>query len=251
MAQPESKSVPLISLLQLTDSALPIGAYSHSWGLETFVQNGTINNAREAQEAINNLLRYTLAPREGAAAALAFRFQKSPNRVNNRNSLVTLNQYLSASLWVEETHEASIKMGERLLRLAESLGWVGSEDFSALTYTNTKDGSPQHQPSEQDKYRCHHCVAMGYLGAKLGIALSDLIPAYLFAATTALVAALIKLVPLGHTDGQRILANCQGLIAELSSTCMEATLADIGGFAPVAEWGQAAHQSLYSRLFQS
>jgi urease accessory protein len=228
-----AKTLPLLSLLQMTDSALPIGSYSHSWGLETFVQNDTIKNADEATLAINTILRFTLAPREGIGAALAYRFEKSPNRVNNRNSLATLNNYLTASVWAGETHDASVNLGQRLLRLAESLGWCEAGQDKTL--------GPE----------CHHCVAVGFLAAKLGIDINELIPAYLFAGTTALVAALVKLVPLGHTDGQRIIAQSQPLIAELSISCLSATLADLGGFAPLSEWAAVEHQSLYSRLFQS
>jgi len=249
-----TKMQSFLSLLQITDSALPIGSYSHSWGLETFVQSGTIKNSAEAASAISNLLRFTLAPREGAGAALAYRFEKSPNRVNNRNSLATLNNYLSASLWVKETHDASVQMGERLLRLALSLGWCEPADLNAFHYqymnaANTKDGMAK--CAGEIKYACHHCVAVGFLGAKLGIDIHDLVPAYLFASTTALVAALVKLVPLGHTDGQKILSASQALIAELSPSCLTATLSDLGGFAPLSEWAAEAHQSLYSRIFQS
>ncbi len=263
-----AKVQSFLSLLQITDSALPIGSYSHSWGLETFVQSGTIKNtSADSALAIANLLRFTLAPREGVGAALAYRFEKSPNRVNNRNSLATLNNYLSASLWVKETHDASIHMGERLLRLALSLGWCQPADLNAFHYHYMNDGmanvnshfgtntSAQDVPSKSSpesdiKYACHHCVAVGFLGAELGIDINDLVPAYLFASTTALVAALVKLVPLGHTDGQKILSTSQALIAELSPSCLSATLSDLA-FAPLSEWAAEAHQSLYSRLFQS
>jgi urease accessory protein len=252
----------------MTDSALPIGSYSHSWGLETFVQNGTIQNAEDATRAINNLLRFAVAPRDGTAAALAYRFEKSPNRVGNRNSLATINSYLSASMWTEETHSASVDLGRRLLRLAESLGWYDTSEHNAVNPmkpgngnrnangTGTGNGGENNGVTESKganeiEHACHHSVAVGFLGAKLGIDINDLIPAYLFASTTALVAALVKLVPLGHTDGQRIIAQSQAIIAELSPSCICATLGDLGGFAPLSEWASHAHQSLYSRLFQS
>jgi urease accessory protein len=246
---PDSKVLSFLSLLQMTDSALPIGSYSHSWGLETFVQEGAIKNATEAADAVSNLLRFTLAPREGVAATLAYRYEKSPNRVNNRNSLATINNYLSASNWVEETHTASLKMGERLLRLAESLNWCDEVDLNAFKCAKNSDHTET--VSIEKKYACHHSVAVGFIGAKLNIDIGELIPAYLFASTTALVAALVKLVPLGHTDGQRILSGSQPLIAELSGNCLKSNLDDLGGYAPLTEWGTQAHQTLYSRLFQS
>ena len=35
-------------LLQITDSAFPIGAYSHSFGLETYIQKGMVKSREEA-----------------------------------------------------------------------------------------------------------------------------------------------------------------------------------------------------------
>ena len=47
-------------LLQITDSAFPIGAYSHSFGLETYIQKGMVKSREEAWNYIRQSIRYSL-----------------------------------------------------------------------------------------------------------------------------------------------------------------------------------------------
>ena len=35
-------------LLQINDAMFPIGAYSHSYGLETYIQNGIVHDSQTA-----------------------------------------------------------------------------------------------------------------------------------------------------------------------------------------------------------
>ena len=44
--------IKLLSLLQLSDPALPIGGFSHSAGLETYVQAGIVKDKVTAVEFI-------------------------------------------------------------------------------------------------------------------------------------------------------------------------------------------------------
>ena len=43
-------------LLQLNDATFPIGSYTFSWGLETFVQQGIIHDSKSAEAFISSEL---------------------------------------------------------------------------------------------------------------------------------------------------------------------------------------------------
>ena len=47
-------------LLQINDALFPIGGYSHSYGLETYIQKGLLQNAEDATLYLHNKLRYSI-----------------------------------------------------------------------------------------------------------------------------------------------------------------------------------------------
>ncbi len=215
----------LLRLLQLCDSSLPIGAYSHSWAMETWTQREQLKNATDVENAIGTLLRLSISPKEGAALRLAYEYAGADNCENFQS----LNTLLSATNWAKEIQNASLSLGERLKVLAQKLGWV----------------------KELPPGPVHHCAAFGWLSAKLSIDLKDAVAAYLSTSVSSYTSACIKLVPLGHTDGQRIITNLAGVVeSEAEAICLS-TEPRIASFAPMQEWASFEHERLYSRLFQS
>jgi urease accessory protein len=209
----------LLWLLQLCDSAFPIGSYSQSWGLETWVQRGLLTNAAQVEEAIRILLTTSIAPQDGAACALAHCYHQ------DIAVLARIDSILTASRWPIELSQASQRLGARLRDL------FADHPFP-LTST-------------------HHCLVFGWLTAQLAIPQADAVQAYLLSSTNSLVSAAVRLVPLGHTQGQKILFALHQDIEKLLPGCIAAQQEEIGSFAPLHEWASDEHQRLYSRLFQS
>jgi urease accessory protein len=215
----------LLALLQMTDSALPVGGYSQSWGLETWVQAGTLKTATNVEAALLAMLDSSLAPSEGVSCALAHSYAM----YDDRASFNVLNEQLTASKWCKEPLEASLRIGERMKNLAVNAGWL----------SDCPDGAT------------HHSAAFGWIAARLSVDAQDAVAAYLLNTMTSLVSACVRMVPLGHTDGQRIVTRLRRQIDSLVPQCMTASLDDLGSFAPMNEWACREHESLYSRLFQS
>ncbi len=215
----------LLSLLQLSDSALPIGGFSHSWGLETWVARGVVDSPKSAESAVRTLVEFTAAPFDGAACAIAHRLSCR----DDERGFIELNRLLDAGRWCAEPARASTALGDRLRRLALEAGLIGS--FPDC--------------------RAHHGAVFGWLTGKLCIDRSQAASAYLFSAAASLISACVRLVPLGHTDGQAILARMKPKITELADACVTAALEDIQSFAPLNEWACREHETLHTRLFQS
>src|SRR5690554_609953 len=67
MATPSMTGSSLLSYVQLLDSALPIGGFSHSFGLETFVQHNKVTNIQELERYILSQIHASLVRLEGLA----------------------------------------------------------------------------------------------------------------------------------------------------------------------------------------
>ncbi len=84
-----------------------------------------------------------------------------------------------------------------------------------------------------------------------GIALAPALQAYLQALAANLVSAGVRLVPLGQTDGQRVLAALEPLVAATAERALATALDDVGGAAFRADLASMRHETQHTRLFRS
>lgn len=220
-------SDPLLILLQLSDSALPIGSYSHSWGLETAVQAGRIRSAAQTLSYVQGILQYSIGPLEGRSCALAHGYGLD----RQIEPFWHLQDRLDAARWAPEPRQASLALGHRLSQLSDKVWGI-----SCPLRENHSSGP-------------HHCLVFGWIGAQAGLDRSETVRAYLWSTITSWVSAAVRLVPLGHTQGQQILAQIQPQIIEILPQCLGSE--PLASFAPLQERDCQIHRQLYSRLFQS
>ena len=79
----------------------------------------------------------------------------------------------------------------------------------------------------------------------------EMVSAYLYATSAALVGAALRLMPLGQLAGQRVLWNMGPLIARLADEAQNKTQHDMWSFAPALEIASMRHAMLDARLFRS
>src|SRR4051812_22667837 len=111
-----------LRLLQLGDSALPIGGYSHSWGLEAAIDRGSVRDAATLEHWTRFWLRHAVGPLEGVVVAAVCRAAAAGDWPEVRRA----NQLLWASLTAPTLRHASRDMGEQLLALAEVWPWAAA-----------------------------------------------------------------------------------------------------------------------------
>lgn len=212
---------PFLFLLQVSDSALPIGSYSHSWGLETAVQEGRLTTEKEVYDYLLGVLYGSLFPQEGRACFWAHQYSQQQDQTR----LLHLQARLNASRWALEPRQASLALGRRFKQLMEKTWGLSCPDG------------------------LHHCLAFGWSCGQANIGSKETVKAYLFNSVMGLVSASVRLVPLGHSEGQHLLAQFHPIITSMScETQQENTFSS---FTFLQERDCQVHQTLYSRLFQS
>ena len=231
--------VAYLRLLHLADSALPIGALAHSFGLETLAAAGMLS-VENLAEFLDGFLQES-ALLEAVFCREAFRRAAVPEAQFDAEALLRLNERLAAMKPGRESRAGSAALGHNLLQLVASL-------TDALPVRKTLDAC---RAAGAKGPVIHHSIAFGLAAGALGFDESSAVLAYLHQIAASLVSACQRLLPLGQTRAARILWDMKPAIvsaAEHSAGCRpeEAT-----SFTPVADWGAMQHPALATRLFIS
>jgi urease accessory protein len=214
----------LARLLQLASPTLPVGAYSYSGGLEAAIEAGVVRDAASAQRWIGDVLEFSVVRMEGP---LLFSLIHSFNQ-KHLNEIQELNERFLASRESAELRAETVQMGYSLNRLLKDL------DAGEV---------PVAEPS--------YPAAYAYAAAQWKIEPAAALQAYLWAWLENQVMAAVKAVPLGQTDGQRILLSLGDRLPSLVATAKGIKEQDLGNFAPGLALLSAKHETQYSRLFRS
>ncbi|MDO4763995.1 MAG: urease accessory protein UreF [Flavobacteriaceae bacterium] len=226
----------LISLLHIADPTLPIGGYSHSNGLETYVQKGLVNSVETAALFLNNMLSSSVLHNDAAYVRLAYEAMKQED---NYTQILILDEECSAMKSPREIREASHKLGTRLLKIFIEEG--NKCDF--LTQFGeyvTKNISVGNYP-----------VVYGVLCYLMDIPLKEALAAFYFSTATGMVTNAVKLVPLGQLDGQKILFEVKKNIDKWVKETMKLEEEKIGLSNVGFDLRSMQHERLYSRLYMS
>jgi urease accessory protein len=224
-----------LRLLQIADSALPIGGYTHSWGLEAAIARGLVHDPESLERWTGRWLRMTLGPLEGVLVASSCRAA----RAGDRAGLVALNRCAGASILPPSTRRASREMGEQLLALGATWAWAAAGLAPFL-------GAPS---GEDDAW--HHPVAFGLLGAIGGGDPQEVLAAYFHQAALGMIGAGVRAIPVGHTHGQQVLAYLQDDIRDLAAALADREPETAGAGCPYYEVLCDEQTRLYSRMFRS
>ena len=223
-----------LTLLQFADGLFPAGGFAHSFGLETYVQDGLVTERAGLEEFVAAHLEGSAGPADAVAVAAAVRLAEGDDIA----VWVALDERLDAMKVVPELRAASRQMGRQTLRVAAALG---SDPFLTAIERAAGDGlTPGHHPAAFG-------AALGRAGVEPQLAAG----AYLYTTAALLVGAGLRLMALGQLDGQRVLAAMRARITRLAAAAATATPDEMWSFNPGLELAAIRHATFDARLFRS
>ncbi len=224
----------LLSLLHLTDPTLPIGGFSHSAGLETYVQQGLVKDTESAKVFVEQMLSQNLRFTDAAFVALVFEAAMQ----NNLQKIVLLDDECTAIKLPKEMRHASNKLGLRLMKIFQPItNYALLNDYAIAIKDQKAIG--------------HYCIAFALYAHALGISKADALNGFYYNAAVGFVTNAVKLVPLSQQKGQEILFSIHGLIGELVQQTLEPDEDLLGLCCTGFDIKSMQHERLYSRLYMS
>lgn len=224
----------LLALLQFGDSNFPSGAFSHSFGLETYIQEGTIHD----KETFFSWIRMFLEKQLAATDGLACRLTINALRQNRIHEIWVLDRKLFMQNIPKETRQANRRIGERLIKMGMDL------------YSIPLLAEYQMKIKKREAYG-HPAIVFAMISQFLKIDQRQIMLAYLYSTVGTLVQNAVRGIPLGQTAGQQVLLELHPYLVETVKHINRMDEDDFGAVAPGIEISQMRHERLHVRLFMS
>ena len=226
-------------LLQTSDQFFPTGGFAFSHALEMYVAAGLVRDRASCQQLFIDLFNHAIGPTDLVFCAHAHRLAAGPGAADAKlPSLVDLDHLLAATKVARELRLESQHVGRSFLRAVMAL--------SPSALLRAFWGQVQ-----QGETPGHHATAFGLVAHELGLPETSALLAYLYTVASSLAAAAVRLVPLGQSDGQRLLHELQPCCLDLVQRYAHLTPADAWNGAPGLDIRSMQHERLYSRLCRS
>ena len=223
--------IQLLTLLQTFDGLFPIGSFTMSGGLESAVQSGAVASADDTLRWCRDSLA-VLPYGELGCASLGFRL------AGDEAALLELDALAFASKAPSELRSASVSLCRRFMRLRLSIAPSPAlEHYQGLVAAGAARG-------------CYG-LAVGLFLRDSGIPMGDGLTAFCGSLISAAVTNAVKLIPLSHTEGQRLLAGLHGDMAKAVAVASEVQPDELGLSGAGFDLFSMEHEIMYSRMYIS
>lgn len=206
-------------LSQWFSPAYPVGGFAYSHGLETVVQDGTLRSAAALRVWLEDVLLHGSGRNDAIllGAAWRARSQAETDRID-----ATARAFAASA---ERLRESALQ-GAAFARTTAALT---GHDIAAPTYP----------------------VAVGRAAGLAGLPLEPTVAMFLQGVMSNLVSTAVRLVPLGQTEGQAVLAHLSPLCARVAAQTAGLTPEDMTSTAFLSDIAAMRHETLTTRLFRS
>lgn len=216
-------------LMAWLSPSYPVGAFAYSHGIEWAVEDGRIKNEQTLLSWVDSILRY------GAGWSDAVIFCHAHDAAGDAECLTEINDLASALAPSLERHLETTAQGTAFVK-ATLDAWPWQDSAALFKALGAEIAYP---------------VAVAAAAQGHGIDRDQALHAYLHGFAANLVSAGVRLVPLGQSAGQRILASLEDAITASANAAATATLDQAGGIALLSDIAAMKHETQYTRLFRS
>ena len=223
-----ASALPSLRLYQLISPTLPTGAFTYSQGLEWAVESGEVHDTHSLKDWLLGLIEDGMAHLEIPVLTRLYQaFSKQ-----DEDGVLYWSRFLLASRETSELREEEINRARALTSLLDKLGLEGVNAHRAAL---------------------NRCQISGFaLAAQCWqIPLEDAALGYAWSWLENQVAAAIKLVPLGQTQGQQVQLSLSDRVPAAVQQGLTLEDTKIGASAPALALVSSHHETQYTRLFRS
>lgn len=213
----------LVRLLTWLSPSFPVGAFSYSHGLEWAVEADSVRDRASLEAWIGHLLNDGAGRTDAIFCAAAWRAEGMAALAEIADLARALTPSAERALETEAQGAAFVR--------AVAAGWP---DAAAAVPTDAP-----------------YPVAVGAATRAAGIDLQPTVVAYLHGFAANLVSAGLRAIPLGQSDGVRMISALEPSLIAAAAAAIAADPDDLGGFAPAADVASLLHETQYTRLFRS
>jgi urease accessory protein len=224
----QSGSLPLLAWLS---PAFPVGSFAYSHGIEWAFESGDVTDAKSAGQWIADLLECGGPWTDAVLLACAHRAASA----KDYDALRAVSEFAAAFVPSKERKLETLAQGEAFMN-AVGAAWPNKALEKATGMLGREVA---------------YSVAVGVAAAAHEISLRVTLESYLLAVVSNFVSAAVRLIPLGQTDGTKIVANLTPRVRQIAARAEKATLDDAGGAAIRSDIASMKHETQYSRLFRS
>jgi urease accessory protein len=207
------------TLMAWLSPSYPIGSFSYSHGLEYAIDQGDVTDADSLQSWLSDVLKNGAGRNDAILLSHAF---NAPNS-NALQQITDLATALSASA---ERHLETTAQGTAFCKVTSALNSV---DLPAMPLP----------------------VAVGAMAAKHDMDLAEVLPLYLHSFTANIIAAGVRFIPLGQTDGQRVLMALFDTFDCVAKAAQSSSLNELGSVCFLSDIASMKHEEMTTRIFRT
>ena len=218
----------LLRLLHLVSPTLPTGTFSYSQGLEWTVEAGWVTDSSSLEAWLSDIIQHSLAHVDIPILCRMY----SAIKDKEYQKLDECCSILLACRETSELQEEEQVRGRALTRLLQGLDLKWAQQ-------------------QKKTLNRSQLAGFAFAAAEWGIDMRDTALGYTWAWLENQVIAGVKIIPLGQTEGQRLLFKLSTEIPLIVDHGMQIKDTEIGAASPILAIACSLHENQYTRIYRS